>query len=186
MKISAIYIAALASAADEPPRGHLKRLQGLVRGTTEILNSGAFNRKPKSWIKMWEQKIVTNADRMERSYNRGNKRCGEEDRKRRDIDAGDRYDREDPCRGVKQLTTGFANWVDRYIPNCSGQRDHSHQTNRMNKWGDRLQTVMQCDKTPKCLDVYLLPTGYKIQETDFGKFFHIISNILKVIQTMCY
>ena len=82
---------------------------------------------------------------------------------------------------VKQLTTGFANWVDRYIPNCSGQRDHSHQINRMNKWGDRLQSVLQCDKTPKCLDVYPLPTGYKIQESDFGKFFHIISNIFKKI-----
>ena len=167
MKLSAVFLVGLASAADESPRGHLKRLQGLVRGTTEILNSGAFNRKPKNWIKMWEQKIVTNADRMERSYNRGNQRCGE-DRKRRDIDIGDRYDREDPCRGIKQLTTGFANWVERYIPNCSGQRNHSHQINRMKKWGDRLQKAMQCDKTPKCLDAYPLPRGYKIEETDFG------------------
>ena len=170
MKLSTFYLVGLTLAADEPPRGHLKRLQGLVRGTTEILNSGAFNRKPKSWINMWEQKIVTNADRMERSYNRGNQRCGEENRKRRDIDVGDRYDREDPCRGVKQLTTGFANWVERYIPDCSGQRDHSHQINRMKKWGDRLQSVMQCDKIPKCLDVYPLPKGYQIEETDFGKF----------------
>ena len=75
MKLSTIFLASLTSAADEPPRGHLKRLQGLVRGTTEILNSGAFNRKPKSWIKMWEEKIVTNAERI--------------DRKRRDIDVGD-------------------------------------------------------------------------------------------------
>ena len=150
MKLSAIYFVGLTSAAvPQPPRGHLKRLQGLVRGTTEILNSGAFNRKPNSWIKMWEQKVVTNAERMENSYKRGNQRCGE-DRKRRDIDIGERYDREDPCRGVKQLTTGFANWVDRYIPNCSGQRDHSHQINRMKKWGERLQNVMQCDKIPKC------------------------------------
>ena len=50
--------------------------------------------------------------------------------------------------GVKQLTTGFPNWVDRYIPNCSGQRDHSHQINRMKKWGDRLQCVLKCNKTP--------------------------------------
>ena len=58
MKLSAIYLAALTSAADEPPRGHLKRLQGLVRGSTEILNSGAFNRKPNSWIKMWNKKSL--------------------------------------------------------------------------------------------------------------------------------
>ena len=168
MKFSAILIAGLNSTAGEPPKGHLKRLQGLVRGITEILNSGAFNRKPESWIKIWEQKIVRNAERIEKRYHRANEKCGGGDRKRRDIDVGDRYDRENPCRGVKQLTTGFANWVDRYIPNCSGQRDHSHQINRMKKWGDRLQSVMQCDKTPKCLDFYHLPKGYQIEETDFG------------------
>ena len=179
MKFSAIFIAGLNSAAGEhrePPKGHLKRLQGLVRGTTEILNSDAFNRKPESWIKMWEQKIITNAERIEKRYHRANEKCGEGDRKRRDIDVEDRYDRENPCRGVKQLTTGFANWVDRYIPNCSGQRDHSQQINRMKKWGERLQNVMQCDQTPKCRDVYPLPRGYTIEETDFGKFisFHLI------------
>ena len=94
----------------------------------------------------------------EKKYDRANEKCGEGDRKRRDIDVEDRYDRENPCRGVKQLTTGFANWVDRYIPNCSGQRDHSQQINRMKKWGERLQNVMQCDQTPT------------IEETDFGKF----------------
>ena len=82
MKFAATFIVGLNSAAGEPPKGHLKRLQGLVRGTKEILNSGAFNRKPKNWIKMWEQKVVTNAERMEKSYNRGNQRSGEEDRKR--------------------------------------------------------------------------------------------------------
>ena len=84
MKFSAILIAGLNSAAGEPPKGHLKRLQGLVRGTTEILNSGAFNRKPESWIKMWEQKIITNAERIEKRYHRANEKCGEGDRKRRD------------------------------------------------------------------------------------------------------
>ena len=110
---------------------------------------------------MWEEKIVTNAERI--------------DRKRRDIDVGDRYDREDPCRGVKQLTTGFANWVDRYIPNCSGQRDHSHQINRMKKWGDRLQSVMQCDKTPKCLDVYPLVMDHYQEDTKSKKLISVSS-----------
>ena len=77
MKFSAIVIACLNSADGEPPKGHLKRLQGLVRGTTEILNSGTFNRKPESWIRMWEQKIVTNADRIEKRYHRANEKCGE-------------------------------------------------------------------------------------------------------------
>ena len=165
MKLSAIYLVVSAGTS----RGHLKRLQGLVRGTKEILNSGAFKNKSNDWIKKWELKVSLNAERMERSYNRGNQRCGEPDRKRRDIDIEDRYDREDPCRGVKQLTTGFANWVDRYIPTCSGQRDYSHQVNRMKKWGERLQEAMQCNKIPKCWDVYPKPKGYEIQDTNFGE-----------------
>ena len=63
MKFAAAFIVGLNSAAGEPPKGHLKRLQGLVRGTTEILNSGAFNRNPESWIKMWEQKMSSQMQR---------------------------------------------------------------------------------------------------------------------------
>ena len=57
----------------------------------------------------------------------------EADRERRDL-SFDRYDREDPCTGMKQIITGFSKWSDRYISTCSGQKNHSHQIKRMTKW----------------------------------------------------
>ena len=55
------------------------------------------------------------------------------DVQRRDID-DIRYDREDPCTGIKQILTGFTKWTLRYISQCSGQRDNSYQVRRMAKW----------------------------------------------------
>ena len=57
----------------------------------------------------------------------------ESDRERRDL-SFDRYDREEPCIGMKQILTGFEKWSDRYISSCSGQRNHSHQKKRITKW----------------------------------------------------
>ena len=64
-------------------------------------------------------------------------------RDRRDaLDSVDRYDREDPCKGMKQILTGFSKWSDRYISECSGQRTMKHQKNRMIKWGGIMNSVM--------------------------------------------
>ena len=63
----------------------------------------------------------------------------ESDRERRDIEF-DRYNREDPCIGMKQIITGFSKWSERYISTCSGQKNYSHQANRMAKWSDILNT----------------------------------------------
>merc|ERR1712137_402560 len=97
----------------------------------------------------WVAKFAANAERMERNFNRGNQRCGfyDEDqlphggpeRKRRDADDVDRYNREDPTEGVKQLTTGYRKWAERYLSQFSGQRNYQHQVNRMAKWNDLLQ-----------------------------------------------
>ena len=57
----------------------------------------------------------------------------ESDRERRSLDF-DRYDRENPCNGMKQILTGFAKWSDRYISTCSGQKNFAHQTKRIAKW----------------------------------------------------
>ena len=51
----------------------------------------------------------------------------------------DRYNREDPAIGVKQITTGFKKWAVRYIGNCSGQRLNEYQMNRMDRWNEKLQ-----------------------------------------------
>ena len=82
---------------------------------------------------------------MEQNFNRGNQRCGfydenqlphggpSEDREKRDAEF-DRYDREDPCVGMKQIITGFSKWSERYISSCSGQKNYQHQARRMDKW----------------------------------------------------
>ena len=57
----------------------------------------------------------------------------ESDRKRRDLNF-DRYDRENPCAGMKQILNGFSKWTDRYISACSGQKNHSYQQKRLTKW----------------------------------------------------
>merc|ERR1712176_31159 len=148
MKFSTAVLVAVASAEDKkvPPRHPLQRLARLTEFSAEILNDWyGFLPSKDAWI----QKFANNAERMERNFNRGNQRCGFYDenqlphggpeRKRRDLDDVDRYNREDPVEGTKQITTGFRKWAERYISQCSGQRQYQHQINRMNKWNNLLQ-----------------------------------------------
>ena len=72
------------------------------------------------------------------------------DRKRRDtvsledlLRSTDRYNREDPKVGVKQITTGFKKWAMRYIGNCSGQRINEYQIDRMERWNNLLQAHLE-------------------------------------------
>merc|ERR1712176_604282 len=148
MKFSTAVLMGAAVAADKkvPPRHPLQRLARLTEFSAEILNDWyGFLPSKDAWI----QKFANNAERMERNFNRGNQRCGFYDenqlphggpeRKRRVLDDVDRYNREDPVEGTKQITTGFRKWAERYISQCSGQRQYQHQINRMNKWNSLLQ-----------------------------------------------
>ena len=159
MKFSPAVLVAVATAQDGdrkvPPRHPLQRLNRLVEFTEEIMNDWfSFLPSQQAWI----DKFATNAERMERNFNRGNQRCGfydenqlphggpSDDRKRRDADDVDRYDREDPSVGVKQLTTGFSKWATRYLSQCSGQKNFQYQVNRMNKWNAALQGHLESDR----------------------------------------
>ena len=154
MKFSAAVLATVAVAQDGdrkvPPRHPLQRLNRLVEFSAELLNDWySFLPSQSSWIGKFER----NAERMERNFERGNQRCGFYDenqlphggpseRRKREIDADsiwDRYDREDPSVGTKQITTGFRKWAERYLSECSGQRNYNYQVNRMNKWNGLLQ-----------------------------------------------
>ena len=150
MKFSPALLFAVAAADDKkvPPRHPLQRLNRLTEFTEEILNDW-FTFLPSK--DAWVQKFANNAERMERNFNRGNQRCGHydenqlphggpADRKRREADDDVfRYDREDPAKGTKQITTGFRKWAERYISACSGQKNYQHQVNRMNSWNTKLQ-----------------------------------------------
>ena len=151
MKFSPALLFAVAAADDKkvPPRHPLQRLNKLVEFSEEILNEWyTFLPSKDSWV----AKFAANAERMERNFNRGNQRCGYYDessehggpaaaeRKRREANSDlDRYNREDPVEGTKQITTGFRKWAERYISQCSGQRQYQHQINRMAKWNNLLQ-----------------------------------------------
>ena len=148
MKFSPALLFAVAAAEDKkvPPRHPLQRLARLTEFSEEILNDWfTFLPSKDSWV----GKFARNAERMERNFNRGNQRCGYYDeenlphggpeRKRRDADEWERYNREDPSIGIKQITTGYRKWAERYISQCSGQRNYQHQINRMNLWNQKLQ-----------------------------------------------
>ena len=45
-----------------------------------------------------------------------------------------RYNKNEPLVGIKQITTGYRKWAERYINECWGQRQHNYQVDRMNRW----------------------------------------------------
>ena len=161
MKFSAAVLATVAVAQDGdrkvPPRHPIQRLNRLVEFSAELLNDWySFLPSQSSWIGKFER----NAERMERNFERGNQRCGFYDenqlphggpseRRKREIDADsiwDRFDREDPSVGTTQITTGFRKWAERYLSQCSGQRNYNFQVNRMNKWNGALQGHLESNK----------------------------------------
>ena len=167
MKLSAAVVVAAAVSATEkkvPSRHPVQRLNRLVEFTEEILTDW-FDFLPSQ--QAWINKFATNAARMERNFERGNQRCGFYDetqlphggpRERRDVDEI-RYNRENPKVGVKQLTTGFRKWAERYISQCSGQKNFQFQVKRMAKWNNALQKHLEVkEKEDKCGD-RMIPGG---------------------------
>jgi len=148
MKLTQAVLFAVATADDKkvPPRHPLQRLNRLVEFSTELLTDhfGFWKRQEK-----YISKFSKAAARMKNAFERNDQKCGyydannlphggpapadEEDRKRRDLsDMFDRYNREDPWEGAKQVTTGYRKWAERYIAGCNGQKNHQHQVKRFN------------------------------------------------------
>ena len=148
MKLSIALLSAVAMAEEKkvPPRHPLQRLQRLVQFSDELLNDWyGFLPSQDKWI----QKFNINADRMSRAFTRGEQKCGfydeqqgphggPDNRERRDA-GEERYNRNDPVLGTRQVCQGFSKWAMRYIASCSGQKTHNYQSRRMNNWNDKLQ-----------------------------------------------
>merc|ERR1712021_247669 len=111
MKLTPAVLFAVAAAEEKkvPPQHPLQRLNKLV------------------------SKFSNAADRMKSAFERNEQKCGyydannlphggpNGDRKRRELEDVERYNREDPWEGTKQITTGFRKWAERYIAGCNGQ-----------------------------------------------------------------
>ena len=158
MKLSVAVLVAAATATEKkvPPRHPIQRLNSLVELTNELMTDW-FDFLPSQ--QAWITKFETNAERMQRNFERGNQRCGFYDaevlphggpRDRRDVDEI-RYNRDDPKEGVKQLTTGFRKWAERYLSECSGQKNYQHQVKRMERWNDTLRIHLEIkEKGEEC------------------------------------
>ena len=149
MKLSQALLFTISAAEDKkvPPRHPLQRLERLNQFAEEIMSDN-FDWLPSQ--DAWINKFKVNAQRMARNFSRGEQRCGYFDgenlphggpaRKRRDdfdLDV-DRYDKWNPQRGIRQITTGYRKWAERYLSQCSGQKQFNHQVNRMNRWNQKL------------------------------------------------
>jgi len=149
MKIFSFLLVGLM--ADDTPRHPVQRLNSLVQSSEKLLR-GHFSHVPsqQNWIKMF----ATNAGRMERNFERGNRRCSSmgDRRRRRDVDDEDEDadDLEarfasDPCIWVRQLTNAFSKWSVNHISACSGQANYRFQVRRMVRWQKRLLEFLDCN-----------------------------------------
>merc|ERR1719243_165776 len=115
MKLTQAVLFAVATADDKkvPPRHPLQCLERLVEFSTELLTDHFdFWKRQQKFI----SKFSKAADRMRDAFERNGEKCGFYDpdllphggpdpaeRKRRDLDDIDRYDRVDPWKGTKQI-----------------------------------------------------------------------------------
>ena len=56
----------------------------------------------------------------------------------------ERYNREDPCEGIKQIMNGFRKWADRYLGSCRSQKTFRHQRHRANKYYKTFRDGLNC------------------------------------------
>jgi len=164
MKVTAIVLATTVAADDKkvPPRRPEQRLNRLIQFSHEWLNDNLPNLPSvQNWKNKFENnadRMLTAYNRDICGYfDADNLPHGGPDpnpelrpnmvpRNRRsdDQDPSDgglydeegfmRYDKTNPMVGIKQITTGFRKWAERYINECHGQRKHKYQINRMNRW----------------------------------------------------
>jgi hypothetical protein len=167
MKVSTAILAVSVCAEEKkvPPRHPDQRLNRLNQFAEEWLTDN-LSHLPS--VQSWINKFNTNAGRMTRAFKRSN--CGFYDptllphggpdpnpnlrpsgrpRNRRQAEEDDyesadgslvRYDKNNPMTGIKQITTGYRKWAQRFINECHGQRKFEYQVERMGRWFQQLGT----------------------------------------------
>jgi hypothetical protein len=139
MKVLAPIVVALAAADEKkvPPRHPLQRLATLERFACEWLDMWTSEKVSTHWCQKFGNNVAKFRRRFEICPHYDENQLphgGPPDRKRRSDDDDDmtRYNREDPEIGIKQITTGFRKWAERYITGCGLQP--ATQVARANKW----------------------------------------------------
>ena len=152
MKLAVATFVAVASAQDKkvPPRHPLQRLNKLNKFAIEWVTDNLSEKAAANW----GGKFDRNVDRFERRF----ELCGFYDenqlphggpanKERRDAEDDlafldcegslcPRYDKNNPVRGIQQITKGVAKWAQRYISTCKLQP--AKQVDRSNKWFGQL------------------------------------------------
>ena len=131
MKFSIIFLASFTSATDFDDTA-FSTLLNLENISEEIIYSESINERP-AWKTRWKNKFQTNTSRMMKSF----ERCGTTNVEGED-EIEIEYDTSNPCRAIDELINGYSKWVDRYIADCKGQKNHSHQKKRFEKWNNKL------------------------------------------------
>jgi len=164
MKVTAIVLATTVAADDKkvPPRRPEQRLNRLIQFSHEWLTDNLPNLPSvNSWKNKFENnagRMLAAYEREECGYfdpdnlphggpdpnpelrpnlkprNRRSDDGDQTDGGLYDEDGFMRYDKTNPMVGIKQITTGFRKWAERYINECHGQRKYKYQVDRMNKW----------------------------------------------------
>jgi len=148
MKTIAALITIAAADKKVPPRHPLQRLAKLNSFANEWLNDNMDAKVAAHW----GPKFDRNTARFERRF----ELCGfydenqlphggpSGDRKRRADETTDvldglepKYDKENPMKGLLQITNGFRKWAERYIEDCKLQP--GKQADRAAKWRQTLQ-----------------------------------------------
>jgi hypothetical protein len=145
MKLATTTLFAIAAANEKkvPPRHPLQRLKRLNQFAKEWAEDNLNAKQAANW----GPKFDRNTERFRQRwaicqfYDEEQLPHGgpAPDRKRRDDDDDElfeRYDRDNPIRGIQQITRGYSKWAERYVAGCKLQP--KRQVDRANTWFGKL------------------------------------------------
>jgi len=115
MKFSKVILAGSTSAAETDDTA-ISTLKYLEEVSLKIVSSEFINQR-SGWKQRWSRRMKKNNDRMRNSF----EKCGT-DHDERDDEIYFKYKTGDSCMAIKELMSGYSEWVERYISSCNGQR----------------------------------------------------------------
>jgi len=155
MKTIAAIVTLAVADKKVPPRHPLQRLAKLNTFANEWLNDNMDAKVAAHWGPKFDRNTARFERRFELCgyYDESNLPHGgpAADRKRRDtsdpmLDALEpKYDKENPMKGLLQITNGFRKWSERYIVDCKLQP--GKQSDRAAKWRGILQAKLAAQAT---------------------------------------